>query len=176
MKINVRKSCWEGLITHNKKGVGVGGLGWISKRKEGSSPIRFAERMYTGMYPLKRDCLSCSFFLPSVAFCPGGLQVLWRAQYPHIHILILFWCQSPVPMDNTCSDSPLSPTQCLLFWLMHSHPSPHRQSLSEPCWGETAFSLKPPPPPLSNSVPICSSKHQWMWHNTPEENCNRLCS
>lgn len=47
------------------------------------------------MHPPEWDCLSFSFFFSCVAFCPGGLQVLKRAQYPHIHILNLFWCQSP---------------------------------------------------------------------------------
>lgn len=132
----------EGLITHKEM--------WVRGSPKGKKALLLSD--------LLRGCtLECIrwsriafpvlfFFSPSLAFCLGGLQVLRRAQYPHIHILILFWCQSLVPVDNTCSDSPPSPTQCLLFWLMHSHPSPHRQSLSEPCWGETAFSLKSPPP------------------------------
>lgn len=96
------------------------------------------------MHPPEWDCLSFSFFFFScLAFCPGGLQVLKRAQYPHIHILNLFWCQSPVPMDNTCSFGRLSLTQCLLFWLVHSHPSPHSQSVSET--EKQSFQIHPHP-------------------------------
>lgn len=103
------------------------------------------------MHPLEWDCLSFSFFFSCVAFCPGGLQVLKRAQYPHIHILNLFWCQSPVPVDNTCSFGRLSLTQCLLFWPVHSHPSPHSQSVSE-------TEKRPETRVLSNYTPLPNRK------------------
>lgn len=151
---------WEkvALITHNK----MWGRTFSPKGKKALLPSDLLRGCTMECIRWSRIAFPVLFFFflfffftsPSVAFCPGGLQVLGRAQYPHIHILILFWCQNPVPMDNTCSDSPPSPTQCLLFWLVHSHPSPHRQSLSEPCWGETAFSLKPPrPPPPQTQFP-----------------------
>lgn len=105
------------------------------------------------MHPPEWDCLSFSFFFSCVAFCPGGLQVLKRAQYPHIHILNLFWCQSPVPVDNTCSFGRLSLTQCLLFWPVHSHPSPHSQSVSETeKQPETRVLSNTPPHPTGESI------------------------
>ncbi len=112
------------------------------------------------MHPPEWDCLSFSFFFfPAWPFVRG----VCRCSRGHNIPIFISWIYSdakaPSQWTNTCSFGRLSLTQCLLFWPVHSHPSPLANQCLRPrnVLRLESFQITPPYPTgksICISVPI----------------------